>query len=244
MTEAGFAVGLFFAAGEFRIGSVLNRTWSVFSRNFLAFFVVMAIASLPDVLLSNAGESRSLVILGAFVSDVMRRLGQAVVLYSAFQDMRGNRVSITQSFQVGMRRFFPIVGLAIGAALLTMLATALFIIPGIIVFLMLFVATPVCVVEQLGPFASMERSSQLTRGHRWKIFGMLLLMLLPTIIIVGAFELIAELADGGFILSAASALIWNAIMGSVYAMLVIATYHELRVIKEGVDTEQIAAVFE
>jgi hypothetical protein len=33
-------------------------------------------------------------------------------------------------------------------------------------------------------------------------------------------------------------------MGSVYAMLVIATYHELRVIKEGVDTEQIAAVFE
>jgi hypothetical protein len=28
------------------------------------------------------------------------------------------------------------------------------------------------------------------------------------------------------------------------AMLVIATYHELRVIKEGVDTEQIAAVFE
>ena len=73
---------------------------------------------------------------------------------------------------------------------------------------------------------------------------MLLLMLLPTIIIVGAFELIAELADGGFILSAASALIWNAILGAVYAILVIATYHELRVIKEGVDTEQIAAVFE
>jgi hypothetical protein len=87
-----------FAAGEFRFGSVLNRTWSVLSRNFLAFFVVTAIASLPDVLLSNAGESRSLVIFGAFVSDVMRRLSQAVVLYSTFQDMRGNRVSITQSF--------------------------------------------------------------------------------------------------------------------------------------------------
>jgi hypothetical protein len=98
MTEAGFAVGLFFAAGEFRIGSVLNRTWSVFSRNFLAFFVVMAIASLPDVLLSNAGESRSLVILGAFVSDVMRRLSQAVVLYSAFQDMRGNAMLVIATY--------------------------------------------------------------------------------------------------------------------------------------------------
>jgi hypothetical protein len=185
-----------------------------------------------------------LVIFGAFVSDVMRRLSQAVVLYSTFQDMRGNRVSITQSFQVSLRRFLPIVGLAISATLLTMLATALFVIPGIVVFMMLFVATPVCVVEQLGPFASMERSSRLTKGHCWKIFGMLLLTLLPAIIIIGAFELIAELADGGFILSAACELIWNAILGAVYAMLVIATYHELCVIKQGVDTEQIAAVFE
>jgi hypothetical protein len=233
-----------FAAGEFRIGSVLNRTWWVFSRNFPAFFAVTAIASVPDALLSNAGQSRSLAILGVFVSDVMRRLSQAAVLYGAFQDMRGNRVSLTQSFQVGLRRFFPIVGLAISAAFVTMLASILLVIPGVIVFMMLFVATPACVVEQLGPFDSMERSSQLTRGHRWKIFGMLLLLILPAIIVAGAFELIAELADGGFIVSVTCELIWSGILGAFYTVLVIATYHDLRVVKEGVDTAQISAVFE
>ena len=36
-----------FAEGDFRVGRVLNRTASVFSRNFLTFFIVTAVASLP-----------------------------------------------------------------------------------------------------------------------------------------------------------------------------------------------------
>jgi hypothetical protein len=51
------------------------------------------------LLLSSAGHSRAMVITGAFVSDVMRRLSQA--------EMRGEQVSLTRSFQVGLRRFFP-----------------------------------------------------------------------------------------------------------------------------------------
>jgi len=39
-------------------------------------------------------------------------------------------------------------------------------------------------------------------------------------------------------------VIWEGIWGSYYAILAIATYHELRTIKEGVDIDQIAAVFE
>ena len=113
--------------------------------------------------------------------------------------MRGQPVSLIRSFQVGLRPFFPIIGLAICASLLTMLATALFIVPGVIVFLMLFVATPVCVVERLGPFRSMERSAQLTQGHRWKILGMLLLMLLPAVVVIGVFETIEELAGAGVV---------------------------------------------
>jgi hypothetical protein len=233
-----------FTEGEFRIGGVLNRTWSVLSRNFLTFVLVTAIADLPDVLFSSAGHGRVMTVIAIFVSGVMGRLSQAVVLYRAFQEMRGERVSIFRSFQVGWRRFLPNLGLAICAGLLTMLATALLVIPGVIVFLMLFVATPACVVERLGPFDSMERSAQLTRGHRWKILGMLLLMLIPSFVVVLVFEGIAEIADGGVILSAACELMWNAIVDAGYAMLVITTYHDLRVAKEGVDTAQIAAVFE
>jgi len=39
---------------------------------------------------------------------------------------------------------------------------------------MLSVSVPACVVELLGPMASMARSVRLTRGCRWKLFGILL----------------------------------------------------------------------
>ena len=39
-------------------------------------------------------------------------------------------------------------------------------------------------------------------------------------------------------------LTWNGIWGAFYAIFAVVTYHDLRVAKEGVDTAQIAAVFE
>jgi branched-subunit amino acid transport protein AzlD len=39
-------------------------------------------------------------------------------------------------------------------------------------------------------------------------------------------------------------VIGNAISEAAFAVLVIVTYHDLRVAQEGVDTEEIAAVFE
>jgi hypothetical protein len=39
-------------------------------------------------------------------------------------------------------------------------------------------------------------------------------------------------------------LIWSAIWKAFYVILAVVIYHDLRVAKEGVDTEQIVAVFE
>jgi len=207
MTEAALQSARF-AAGEFRIGSVLNRTWSVLSRNFL-------------VVTDRESAGRSTI--------ECRRKPE-------LGDIRSLRERCDAQAQSGRRPLQHVSGYArqsgehhaVLPSQLTPISPdcrprdqrdaphdardCLFVIPGIGVFMMLFVATPVCVVEQLGPFASMEQSSRLTKGHCWKIFGMLLLTLLPAIIIIGAFELIAELADGGFILSAACELIWNAIL--------------------------------
>jgi hypothetical protein len=39
-------------------------------------------------------------------------------------------------------------------------------------------------------------------------------------------------------------LAWSAAFGAFYAIMVVVIYHDLRVAKEGVDTDQIAAVFD
>ena len=262
MTDVSLPAGRF-TEGDFRVGHVFSRTWSVFSGNFLKFMLVTAIASLPPLLLPQPspdtpadpfGNLGLMFVLDMFLMIVLGTLSQAIVLYGAFQDMRGRPGSLSDCFRGGLHRFFPIIGLAITMGVGVMLASILLLVPGFILYMMWFVATPVCVVEQLGPFRSQRRSRELTKGHRWKLFGLMLVILIPALI-VGAIlgAVIAILGTGGFLsMSTALAtplgqvvnLIWSAAWSAFYAIVIVVTYHDLRVAKEGVDTEQIAAVFE
>jgi hypothetical protein len=233
-----------FAAGEFSIGGVLNRARRMLSRNLLAFGVVTLVASLPTLWFANSGQRTGLVIAGALVSDMMRRLSQAMLVHAALQGMRGTRSSLLQSLQVGWQRILAVVGLAVTASVLTALGFVVLIVPGVMVAVMSFVATPACVVERLDPFSSLERSARLTSGHRWKIFGLLLLVALPLAIAGVVFDEVAEAMELGGAVTALGEVIGDAIWNAALAAVVIATYHDLRVAKEGVDTAELAAVFE
>jgi uncharacterized membrane protein len=240
-----------FAENDFRIGRVFSRTSTVLSRNLLIFFVVTVVANLPGTLLlrnatdaaaADPGRAGGMIFLGSFLTLVLSTLSQAVVLYGAFQDMRGRQVNLGESLKVGLSRFFPIIGLAILVSLGIGFGMVLLIIPGLILLTMWFVATPACVVERLGPFRSMGRSSQLTKGHRWKIFGLFIVLALGGAIVSGVLEAVLGMFGGA--LTLIGGLLWNGIWGAFYAIAAVVTYHDLRVAKEGTDTEQIAAVFD
>jgi hypothetical protein len=108
---------------------------------------------------------------------------------------------------------------------------------------MWFVATPVCVVEKLGPLGSMGRSSRLTKGHRWKIFGLFLLLIIISVVVSQSVAVIL-VAIGGVTLALLGAIAWGGVWGAFYAISVVVTYHDLRAAKEGTDIDQIAAVFD
>jgi hypothetical protein len=253
MTDASLTAR--FTESEFRVGRVLNRTSSVLSRNFLIFFVVTAVAHLPALLFfkstnidANASGTEMAVAFGMLIGGlllmiVLSTLSQAIVLFGAFQNMRGREVNLSESLQVGLRRFFPIIGLAILVSLLSMLAAIALIFPAFILFAMWFVATPVCVVEQLGPWASMRRSRELTKGHRWKIFGLFVLLIIISAVAGGTIQA-AFTAIGGTPLALVGDVLWNGVWGAFYAIAVVVTYHDLRAAKEGIDIDQIAAVFD
>jgi hypothetical protein len=255
MTDAA-APAAPFAENDFRVGRILNRTTSVLSRNFLMFFLVSAVAQLPTLLFvkvtSSAETATSgreiiqmfvVIAIGLVLMIVLSTLSQAVLLYGAFQVMRGRAVNLGDSLQVAWRRFFPIIGLAISMTIFIALAAILLVFPAMILFTMWFVATPVCVVEQLGPSNSMRRSTQLTKGHRWKIFGLALLLFVISGIASQSITL-SLTAMGGSVLATIGEIAWGGVWGAFYAVSVVVTYHDLRVAKEGIDIHQIAAVFE
>jgi hypothetical protein len=237
------------AAGEFRIGDVFSKTATLWSRNFLIFFVVALVASLPRLLwegieTQSPGNFPWARFFGGFsLFLILNTLAQAVILYGAFQAMRGRPVNLGECLKVGLSRFLPIIGLIICAYLAIWVGFMLFIVPGLILAIMWYVATPVCVVEQRGPLASLGRSSELTKGHRWKIFGMVALLYIAAMIVGLIIGALLGLTRSPILVTLGT-LVWTGAWGAFYAIFGVVTYHDLRVAKEGVDTDQIAAVFD
>jgi uncharacterized membrane protein len=119
---------------------------------------------------------------------------------------------------------------------------------------MLWVAVPAAVIERNG-LSALPRSAALTKGYRWRIFGLLLVLFfilfvlsLPIGAIGGVLVLMAMSGDGSVdvVITIIMALNWivASFTGAFSAVVYAVSYHDLRVAKEGADTQQIASVFD
>jgi hypothetical protein len=239
------------AANEFRVSRVLNRAASIVWRNFPRLFVIVAVAELPSLLLSDTTRSPivdtnqlALAISGFVLAVVLNQLSQAILVYGAFQDMRGQPVSLIESIRAGLRRLLPVIGLAVLGSILAVAGLAVLVVPGLIVLTAWFVATPVCVVERLGPWRSLDRSARLTKGYRWKIFGLLVSLILIAGLGATLIEFLVSAVAPNSLLVSIGSLVWDATWTASSAIVGVVAYRDLRVAKEGIDTEQIAAVFD
>jgi hypothetical protein len=240
--------------GEFRVGRVFSNSLSILFRNIAQFMLLSAIASLPFLLVYGdlyarpfaraAARSWNGTQLIAFVlGTVLTALCQAVVLYGAFQVMRRRRFQIGESLTRGLKRFLPVIGTTFCLIFAMTVGFILLVVPGFIVLSMCYVALPACVVERLGPFQSLSRSSQLTKGHRWKVFGIYIVLMIG--IGIGSTILAAVLAlAGSSIVLIVGMFFWNTLARAIESIVAVVAYHDLRVAKEGVDIEHIASVFD
>jgi len=247
MTDQSLPAGGF-AERDFNIGHVFNRTVAIFWRNLLPFCLVSLVANLPNFALympkSTASSDVSVwSAVAVLLAMVLNTLSQAVIVHAAFDDMRSRPINMTESFKTGLRRFFPVLGVAICVPILAGLAGLALFFPAFIVLTMLFVSAPVCVVERLGPFKSMGRSARLTKGNRWKIFGLWFATFLVQAMVQSTLTGLPN-ARGGSLLGMPALVIWGAVYGAFSAVLAVVTYNDLRVAKEGIDTDQIASVFD
>lgn len=253
MTTDTSVAATHFATNDFRLGSILSRSAGVLSRHFLTFFIVTLIAYAPLLLIGGLQTTAPIqpsealmqalwALVGLLLLMVLSTLGYAILLHAAFQDMRGRPVRLADSLGVALRRFFPLIGVAFVAGILIVLALLLLIVPGLILYTMWFVAVPACVVERRGPWTSLRRSRELTKGHRWKLFFLAFLLLIvnfgSSVAGSGLSALAGPLAGSGV------QLIWTGIWAAFSAVVITVTYHDLRVVKEGVDIDQITAVFD
>jgi len=122
----------------------------------------------------------------------------------------------------------------------------LLVIPGIIVFVITAAAVPAVVVERPGIWGSIKRSAELTKGNRWRVFALLVIfyiVIMGMAWVLGLFGLPILVPDGT-VFAIIVLYAWSGITTTFFAVFGAVLYHDLRIAKEGVSTEQIAAVFD
>ena len=256
-------------AQNFDFGRVTSQIGGLIGRNFVPFFVLALLFSgLPSVILyfvqpmiianpMSAGAASAGVlwmVVTVLITLLLAFVLQAALTRASIDDLSGKAVSISAALEVGLRCLFPLFALAIVVGLGVMVGALLLVVPGIILAICWMVSSPVLVVEKTGVFQAMQRSLALTRGHRWALFGILVLYVVVVwIISVVVFLLASGGAAGGMPTLAAfrpsfGMSIVTAIIQSFEVLLstvgIAAIYFELRRIKEGVGVADLASVFD
>lgn len=234
------------AKAEFRIGDILDRSIGLVSRNFAAYVGLMAVI-VPGYVFLNlqivgvppkelVANWPSLVVPFLLII-ILSIVGQTFVIDAAFQDLSGQPVKIGESVQRAFARLPAIFVMSICLVIATLIGYLLFIVPGIIVQTILFVALPVCLVEKLGPIASLGRSRALTKGYRWKVFATAFLVALGggiAMAVIGTvIGFIGALVGIGGLLQITVGVAMRTVFAAFFAVVVAVIYHDLRVAKEG-----------
>jgi hypothetical protein len=237
---AGIAGTTFQPPIGLRVSRVLERAGSVLSRNFSLFAAASAIAAAPTNMASSMPGSQSgpagAAMLGLWLlGTVLGVFRDAIIVHGAFSDLRGRPFDLMESFRVSLQRFLPLlllellVGLSVGLGLLA------FIVPAVLMVVMWYLAFPACIIEGRGALSSMGRSAELTRGRRWKIFGLLAVVVL---LAIGAFVANGVVASTSRAISGetgafmATTLV-SGIISAFTTICMTVVYHELRVAEEG-----------
>ncbi len=239
------------ASPGFTVGTVLSRGFSVWVSNLPLFLGISLVCYLPLLLVARWTENPAgapagmlgAVLLSVFVQSVITTIVSGAVIRGVFEQLRGSRATFADSVRVAVGSFWRMIATSLGAGIIVALLSLLLIVPGIMKACSYFVAVPASVVEGTGMSASLARSKKLTEGYRWHIFGAFLVMWLLVFVLAGVLGIAARGTSPAVRLVLGN-LLPNAIAGSLTAVFYGVAYYQLRVAKEGIDIEQLAAVFD
>jgi hypothetical protein len=185
------------------LGEILDRTFSLYRRNFLLF---LGITALPNLLILALNLAQTLMtnipatsvpqpveqlqsrpatgllafgfiglLVGLFVYLVAYLFAQGGTVYAVSELYLGRQTSVGASLRRMRGQLGSLFGVILLNGLAVMGATLFLIIPGIYAACRLITCVPAALLEDLGPRASLERSFRLTKDSAGRAFVIFLL---------------------------------------------------------------------
>lgn len=250
------------ASDKLEIGRVIQQTFEVLGRNFVTFLVLSVILTgiptlIAGLLQMQANETDSATLWAWFVttgliSGVAALVLQGALTYGAIHYLNDRRVNVTESITIGLRSFLPLFAVGLLYGLAVALGSLLLLVPGIMIAVAWCVAVPVLIAERKPIMDTFGRSAELTRGNRWRIFGLFLIYVVAYVIIgavIAALSGAWQLVEGDRDMATGPGEIAVNTVTNVISSLIGATggavlYTELRRVREGATPNALAAIFD
>jgi hypothetical protein len=265
-----------FQIGSMSVGDILDRGLKLLLARLPAFYAINLIVLSPIIayqlllpLLLMSAENQAVAMLAAvlggslvvlFLALILQPIGTAAILHIISQEFIDRRVGIGAAFRFALSRFGPLLGASIVAGLLIGLGMICCLVPGFIFWTWYAFVPQVVVVEGRGVSSSLDRSKQLGEGYRWRIFGILILILLLSLVIPSMLDAglglalpaseTVPVAGGGFrivthyrnqVIHTIVTNLVNILFSAYLAVCLTLLYFDLRIRKEGYDLEMAAA---
>jgi hypothetical protein len=255
------------------VGEIIDHSLAIYRRQFGALVTITLSANALPLLLmvylmtSGGILERPLLYVGILLlSIVLGALATAATVFLVSETYLGNSITGGQAINRATRFLWRLILLTMMLSLVVGLSVLVFFLPGLltassvllalavipafvvalIIFTGLLVATPALVLEDAAPAAALSRSWHLTRGFRWKMLG--LVIVVGIIIAIPSLALgflrgggmtmqpVTEFSTADVVWEIAAQFISTLIYPLLYCALTVA-YYDLRVRKEGFDLE-------
>ena len=261
----------------FDIGRVISQTFAVLGRNIVSFGILalvlvglpalvvgflqfgVAKAALQGVQTGSYNFSPGAIMAGSLTGIatlITTSILQGALIHATVQDLNNQPQAIGESLATGLRNFLGLIVLAILMFIAIACGLVLLVVPGVMLACAWIVAAPSLVADRTGIFGAFSRSAELTRGNRWQIFGLIVIVVVVEWILGMIFNAISGVSMIGYSgdpLAAAQrmlsplVLILSVIRSTIGAVIgataTAVMYVELRRAREGEPTGWLADIF-
>lgn len=214
---------------SFGFGELLDGAFTLYRRNFVAFFGAAFIPQIPVVIfwltaplwmepgpIDGVPESTLGGILLFPYSIFATLLTLGALTRATGEAYAGETPAAGESLRRGLVRLIPLAVAGLVAGLAVAIGLMFFIIPGLIFAAMFFGIAPAVVLEDRAPGEALGRSRALSKGGRARILGVLIVAQLITTVPIVALSAVAGI--GGFAgMGAADLQAYEGLMGLAQA---------------------------
>jgi hypothetical protein len=203
------------APGKLNVGAVFSQALATLQSKLLFFVFTGLMVGVASLVGDDGGGP--LVLIGILLTLVVGAVAQILTVRATTGPLGVDAgAEFVPAVQAALPKFVPVFLTSLLVQVLVSLGMFFLIVPGVFLAVMLLVSTIACILEDRSPVEALKRSRELTRGNRWRVLGLVLILAL---LFIGVGLLVASPTAAAGIVPGIGALVGRVLASAAEGLL-------------------------